>query len=267
MPTQEWYDGFYADHFWKVKTDRDEPRLLREQWTKEVSRANGLISLAEKHVLDGQGAVLEIGCAYGLIARSLADKLGMVPLGVEPSASARAFATRHVGINIVASSAAALEKWTPQDPVRLIVVPNVLENTVSPNGTLRVLASILAPEGVMIIETPNPLVVMGISLFHPYLFSAEALARMLEGAGLGVLEYRAEANHQWFVVHKTATPTGSTQPSTRMFPMRRMVGLIARRWRKKRGVKPSYMITDRDRNLLDQIEASLGNSRRYPRRV
>jgi 2-polyprenyl-3-methyl-5-hydroxy-6-metoxy-1,4-benzoquinol methylase len=233
MPAQEWYDSFYASQFWEIKW---ATRDLQER--KEVRRALDLLRFlgSEGERLRG-GAVLEIGCAFGLVGRTLADNLGMIPLGIEPSGAAREFAEKH-GVTIIARTARELKDWEPKTPVKLVVLPHVLENIIDPESTLRLLHDKIDPEGLLIIETPNPIYMTAVSLFHPYVYSKHALSRLLMRCAFDVIKHRnCKPSSEILPVHQRflSQPCKSESPRSVItsrargyFPMQRKVGIKIR---------------------------------------
>ena len=102
-PTQEWYNKLYKFEFWESK--QKSPRgKLNYQLLKESTWAEKFIdylkytNIAKKT----NPKILEIGCAYGIITKQLANFYQGEAWGVEPSDEASKFAKEVVGINIYA---------------------------------------------------------------------------------------------------------------------------------------------------------------------
>jgi hypothetical protein len=258
MPTQDWYDEFYATQFWEGKAGDTPEKQLREQLLKEAGRAHDIFRFIDGSI-SGDGYVLEIGCAYGVIARSLGKRLGLAPLGVEPSEGARAFAGKH--IRIVGKTAADLEDWNPDLPVRLVVLSNVLENIVDPEATLRILKQKL--DGHLVIETPDPIFSRAVSIYHPYVYTAHAMNALLTRLGFDVIRHErdpADPQAQRFLAIAGTGKSILKATSPALFPLRRHIGLTLSNAQKRYGKwlgwkKPQRKIDDWDRETIKTLVA------------
>ena len=104
--------------------------------------------------LVGTGRLLEIGPAYGLFA-FLAKRAGFDVTVIEMDSRCCSFLRETVGINVVESpdTVAELKKLPAFD---VIVLWQVLEHLADPWAVLNAAAERLAPNGVLILDTPNP---------------------------------------------------------------------------------------------------------------
>lgn len=104
--------------------------------------------------LVGAGRLLEIGPAYGLFA-FLAKRAGFDVTVIEMDSRCCSFLRETVGINVVESpdTVAELKKLPAFD---VIVLWQVLEHLADPWAVLDAAAERLAPNGVLILDTPNP---------------------------------------------------------------------------------------------------------------
>ena len=100
------------------------------------------------------GRLLEIGPAYGLFA-FLAKRAGFDVTAIEMDSRCCSFLRETVGINVVESpdTVAELKKLPAFD---VIVLWQVLEHLADPWAVLNAAAERLAPNGVLIVDTPNP---------------------------------------------------------------------------------------------------------------
>ena len=135
MPTQDWYNGLYANEFWEAKSNdlaMPETAVKTKQLTKELQRAEKLWHFLETSdvPLPLGGRVLEVGCAYGLIVKVIAERLGAKALGVEPSHAAREFAQRAVGVDVVAETIDQLEDCNLLQSLDMLIFSHVMENIV-----------------------------------------------------------------------------------------------------------------------------------------
>ena len=104
--------------------------------------------------LVGTGRLLEIGPAYGLFA-FLAKRAGFDVTVIEMDSRCCNFLRETVGINVVESpdTVSELRKLPAFD---VIVLWQVLEHLADPWAVLDAAAERLAPNGVLILDTPNP---------------------------------------------------------------------------------------------------------------
>lgn len=100
------------------------------------------------------GSLLEIGPAYGLFAH-LAKRAGFDVTAIEMDSRCCGFLRETVGINVVesADTVAELQKLPKFD---VIVLWQVIEHLADPWAVLTAAAERLAPNGVLILDTPNP---------------------------------------------------------------------------------------------------------------
>lgn len=186
-PNQSWYDKFFADQYWETKAQiwevdvRDNIR----QWRKQLHRAERYLAfLAAAGLAPHAGSrILEIGCAYGIIVRTLADHYQGLACGIEPSNIARRFAQEEMGVEIIGESATGLDGWCPEEPVDLVVFSHVLEYFADPNPVLAAIRKFISPNGLLLVETPNIHFLKSAHIFHPFCYSKRSLAALLERHG------------------------------------------------------------------------------------
>ena len=157
-PAQDWYDRLYGGEFWEVKA-RHKRRALTDNvpyWTKAFKRADKYTEFLTRHSNGARiGRLLEIGAAYGIVGRSVGDRLGAEVFAIEPNDAARDFAAQHMGVSIAGKTVRDVAVWAPDKPVDMIVFSHVLENIVDLDGTLADVSRVLRPGGMILIETPN----------------------------------------------------------------------------------------------------------------
>lgn len=143
------------------------------------------------------GRLVEIGCGSGDFL-SRAEALGWKVLGIEPDASAA-----------VAASSRGLEVFNgtvetaglPEGYADAVVMKDVIEHLYDPVSTLKECRRLLKPGGRLVIRTPNS-ESLGHRKFgaywmpldpprHLWVFSAEALGRLVERAGFTLSELRS----------------------------------------------------------------------------
>lgn len=185
-PTQAWYDRFFQSHYWEQKAlDRGgDVRRHTVQWRTQLIRSQRYLAcLAAAGVsLPPQARLLEVGCAYGMIVRDLADAIGATPFGVEPSdaaaSSARDLAKITIlgrGIGDIADSAG---------PFDLILFSHVLEYIVDLDAVFERIRRLSKPGGILVIGTPNIFFRHAARLEHPYCFCKRSLHRLFARHGI-----------------------------------------------------------------------------------
>ncbi len=178
-PTQAWYDRFFAERYWEDKAEKwnVDARANVRQWRKQLVRAERYIAfLSAAGLAPAAGTkYLDIGCAYGLIARMLADRYDGIACGIEPSHVARRFAADESGVEIIAETSAGLGAWRPEVPVGLVVFSHVLEYIADPNDVFAAVRRLIAPDGLVLVETPNIYLMRAAHIHHPYCYSKRSL--------------------------------------------------------------------------------------------
>lgn len=192
MPSQNWYNSFYASEFWEDKSKRQagtEVHYNLKQLKKQLNWADKFISFIDKHVseLKEGSVILEVGCAYGLIVQALASHFHGIALGVEPSHAACEFATTYTDVKIVAQNMDQLNEWRPNQPVDMILFSHVLENIVNLDIAFSTIRRILSQNGLLLIDTINMIYQEAISIFHPYSFCEKSLSILCKKYGFEIV--------------------------------------------------------------------------------
>jgi 2-polyprenyl-3-methyl-5-hydroxy-6-metoxy-1,4-benzoquinol methylase len=127
----------------------DERYMVEERGRRRTARR--LLDRLGKYVPEGR--LLQIGCGYGLLLDE-ARRRGYEVEGVEPSVEAASYAREHLGLPVreMAFEEADLQ-GARYDGILLV---DVLEHLSDPRAALDRLRDLLAPDGALLIVTPDP---------------------------------------------------------------------------------------------------------------
>lgn len=142
----------------------------------------------------------EVGCAGGELL-AIARYRGWEAVGVEISTEAAAFACRERGVNVLAGT---LEEHAAHIGLFDVAIANdVIEHVPSPRLFIEQLRTILKPDGVASLETPNwggiwrrlgGAAWLGINRFHICLFDRRSLVRLMTDCGFRDCVVRSSTN-------------------------------------------------------------------------
>ncbi len=228
-----------------VTPERNAPDELygADYWTKRQTEHHRLPDIRQRARLDlpercthwlqhliehrlPPGRVLEVGCAHGGYL-SLLQAAGFSVVGTEMSPVVTAFARDNFGVEVRAGPIEA-HGFAPAS-FDVIVLNDVLEHLPSPLETISHCATLLAPDGFFVLQTPEYKehltyadLVANEDLFlrhmrnnneeHLYLFSRRSVAALFARVGLPHLEFGNPVySYDMFF-------TASRQPLTRHSP-------------------------------------------------
>lgn len=153
-----------------------------------------------RHLGPGPRRILDVGCGRGRLL-SILKSVGPPAWsfhGIELDGEA-VDAVRRLGFS---AERTTIENYDPPERFDLIVLQQVIEHVRDPKAVARGLARLLAPGGVVVLETPD-LAGWDYGLFrrglwggyhfprHWTLFSGTSLRRLMEEAGLQVVEQKS----------------------------------------------------------------------------
>ncbi|MHC1788867.1 glycosyltransferase [Solidesulfovibrio sp.] len=147
------------------------------------------------------GDVLELGCAHGGFTALLA-RAGFRARGLELDASVAALAHRTFGIEVLTGPLE--EQDIAPGSLAAVVLMDVLEHLPDPVELLRRVARLLAPGGMVLVQTPSlpadatherltaeshPFLRMLLPAEHLYLYSEKAVRALFAAAGFGEFRF------------------------------------------------------------------------------
>lgn len=190
LPGQEHFDvsdderDFYGKTYWtEYSRARNFPDIT-ERASSDLSERCLFWLERLVEVVHPPGRALELGCGHGGFVR-LMQELGFDATGTELSPWVVDFARRTFGVPVVQGR---LETLDLEPGFKCIAAFDVLEHLDDPLGTISRCAELLAPGGVLLLQTPwyrgeGP----GWSMFqkgeHIYLFTEKSVRLLLDRAG------------------------------------------------------------------------------------
>ncbi len=229
MPTAQALEDWYAKHYRQDYKGAVSPRLshvlraariVLERW--DWASAQPGFQLPRRS--------LDIGASSGEWVY-LMKRLGVAARGVEPHQGYSAFARESLGLDVVAGT---LQQRLPEMPAGgfdLVSLFHVLEHLTDPVQTLRDIARLLSPQGLLFIEVPDA---AGMSSpkntffrAHTLYFSAHSLGAVARAAGFEVAAENFEEGGNLRVLLRAAQASAPVTWATSDALAR---GQEARRW-------------------------------------
>ncbi len=244
--------------------DREAERVLRQSHTTLSALYPGRLSRIREFIEPAR--MLDIGCASGSFLAAAQARSWMV-WGVEPSRVMREQTSRELGRPVFASIDEVLARGESFECVTMF---EVIEHLADPLETMRKIARLLTPGGVLAISTPNcecpeasgalAVDVWFIPPEHIAYFGPHTLPRCLKQAGLEILAIDGLEGYWRALAGDTTLPRWI---AAWMRPLRRgkrlRPGGISGRWLKRR-YSPSSRIRlyqrrePTDLTMLDTLE-------------
>jgi SAM-dependent methyltransferase len=137
------------------------PWFHNTYWPENAQRVQAIAELASKHptATDGQGTLLEMGCASGYIAY-LFNELGFRTSAIDADQDIRRdemFARQGITYTKANLNEAPPLSGFSDSSMDVVVMGEVFEHILNhPAGLLQAVHRILRPGGVLILTTPNP---------------------------------------------------------------------------------------------------------------
>ena len=168
---------------------RDDAYLTEEPGRRATGRR--LVELVGAH--GRRGRMLEVGCGHGLLLDE-ARALGWEVRGLEPADAGRAHAVETLGLDVRDATLGDLDPARDGD-LDAIVLVDVIEHLDDPVGAVRRCRDLLAPDGVLLVVTPDPSSVTarvagsrwwGYLPAHTYLLPRRRLRSLIEETGFAL---------------------------------------------------------------------------------
>jgi SAM-dependent methyltransferase len=164
-----------------------EPDPAKDRWVQAL-RAEHLAEAIRAH-RNAYRTHLDFGCSTGVLLQAFQQAFGTEGFGVEPGEVERSVtAQRGFGV------ADSLDGLSPESmgSFDLVSFSHVLEHLPDPVESLRAIRETwLAPDGLVVVETPNLFGHPSFELGHTVAFTARTLRLTLAAAGLATLELRS----------------------------------------------------------------------------
>lgn len=181
----------FLDHPPQDQRAHYETVFYEEGYTGKNHDYSYRLRMLDEHV-GRKGSLLEIGCGDGVFLKQ-AQKAGWRVQGVEPSERAVLVARSH-GVPVTHGT---LDDVPRTEPFDCVTMYHVLEHVPKPKEALARIYSLLKPNGILVLELPNPysidylysqkLLRKSISYpHHLYLFPAQLVRKMLTSAGFRI---------------------------------------------------------------------------------
>ena len=193
MPTRDELPALYPAEYENFSGPRNPvARFLLARYQRRQA------DICRKH-LPPDGRILEIGCATGDVLAELAGEYPVVQ-GIELSEDACAVA-RARGLDVFCGT---LEEFETHQQYDVVFMSHVIEHVLDPVATVAIIERLLAPGGVLYLETPNVGSLdarlwkqrWGLIHYprHLYLFDRSTVTRLLASADLRTEGVRWEPN-------------------------------------------------------------------------
>jgi len=233
--------GFYGSGYWRAHQERDLglPDIAQRARADLSGRCLHWLRVLLTHRLP-PARVLDVGCGHGGFV-ALLRWAGFDASGLELSSWVIDFARRTFEVPVVLGAVEA--QAFAEASFGVVVMNDVLEHLADPVATLRRTASLLEPDGVLIVQTPCApegvshagLVRAGDSFLkmldeegHLYLFSRRAVGMLLERAGLATVQFEKPFfGYDTYLIASRRplgdVPTGHVEAALQTTPSGRMV--------------------------------------------
>jgi len=182
-------DLYDKNYYFFNRPDAPEFARVAPTYARTVALVAGNFELGGK-----PRCLLDVGCGRGYFPAIL-KRLGWEAHAVEISPEAADYARSRLGLSKV--FVGTIEQFSKTQTLQfpLVTAIDVIEHVPSPRTFVESLSSVVAPGGILVIDTPNADAFnigiersswIGFNPFHIFLFNRKNLARILEDYGFAV---------------------------------------------------------------------------------
>jgi 2-polyprenyl-3-methyl-5-hydroxy-6-metoxy-1,4-benzoquinol methylase len=185
LPHNEIRALYDKNYYFFNRTDKDEFKRMVDLYCRSVRMVDRLVD---------ERRVLEIGSAKGYLLAAL-QGLGWTVQGVELSKDAARYALRRFKVPTFTGTLEEYIDTHTSEQFPLVLALDVLEHVTDPRRFLKSITDVVAPNGYLIIDTPNGAAAdiitrksnwKGFNPYHIFVFSKHNLAMLLVDYGFGV---------------------------------------------------------------------------------
>lgn len=227
--------ALYLEEYWRSPAAKDfgytdyvkDERLYLKTFRKRIQ------VLSRFGVKEGR--ILDVGCAAGYFL-AIAKEKGFACMGVELSETMAKFARERYGLDVRVGTLEAAR--FPDASFDCITFWDVLEHVPDPTAVLREARRLLAPGGIVLVETQNVDSAfarrMGSAWHHYkhaehiYHFSPDTLRRVFERAGLECIHWQSDLGGKYVSLDFVVERAGRLHPIlTYLLSPLKLVGRLA----------------------------------------
>lgn len=183
----------YPDNYTCYRHEKSAEAPLLDQISDRIATQRRCNHLEKYHPT--QGILLDVGCATGLFLKAMRERHWLVA-GVELSAYATQYARQQFGLDV--RNGTVEQANFPDHLFDVVTMWDVLEHVIDPKESLREVARILKPNGLLALSLPNPVCIEA-KLFqetwvgwdqprHLHLFSPPVLQRYFAETGFELIQ-------------------------------------------------------------------------------
>lgn len=191
QPDASYREQLYSQDYYQSWGDIRTNTALRDMKRRTADFYLGLIAPYKQ-----AGNLLDVGCAAGYFLESARDR-GFVPYGIEYSVFSAAVAQEKFGKNAVEAGTIETSRF-PAGFFDVITMIDLLEHVTEPAATLARAKTLLKPDGIIVIVTPDTAALTNTLMGkrwthykkeHLYYFNKQSMRALAGRAGFSVRSY------------------------------------------------------------------------------
>ena len=214
-PSEEEVAAFYSSSYWSERRPLEASIRKQRRFGEHITKfiATNIGAVCQKKLVD-LSSVLEVGASFGATLDTVKNRIleeGGNPktFAIEPSIEARtAGKSNYDSITVIGSR---LEELKNVNDMRfdLIILSHVLEHLSDPVEALKILGSVLSPDGILFVEVPNYYGHPSLEYVHNYCFTEMSLRNCIHAAELDCSCLKVNGHHEDFPFYLAAIVTNS----------------------------------------------------------